>query len=125
MILDTPTMMLEVVRTLSFYRYLCGDEMRLHAGIKKALDKHGVTYSHEVQATKADRFDFLIHDSIVIEAKIKGSISDALRQVERYCKLDQVAGVIVVAVRNWHNWEMPQEFNGKPLKLCRLYAQGF
>jgi hypothetical protein len=58
----------------------------------------------------------------VIEAKIKGSAGNLLRQLERYAKLDAVKGIVVVTTRASQALRIPYVLEGKPVAVCLIRA---
>lgn len=111
----------EIAKLLPRFRYRFGRETELHAGIAAVLDQAGVAYQREAIAGPADRFDFLLADGVVIEAKCRGSAGDALRQVARYCERDDVTAVVLVSSRAWAI-EPYLELSGKPVHVVKIGA---
>ena len=108
------------------YAYTFASEKELHAGISTVLKQLGLMFEHEYVAGPKDRFDFRLDDGIVIEAKIDGSMRDAMEQITRYAKRDDVSAVVVVAVRSWARDVEPRiEINGKPVLIVQLKRQAF
>lgn len=102
------------------WTYQFFDERQLHDGLAVVLDHMRVVYRREAVAG-SDRYDFLCDGGVVIEAKIKGSMADALRQVERYCRSDLVTAVLIVAARSWAtSMHGVLHLHGKPVRVIRL-----
>lgn len=115
-----------VVELLPRFAYRFGNEVALHEGIAQVLNQHGVEFQREVVAGPADRFDFLVEPGIVIEAKVKGSLPQALRQVARYAARDDVQAVILVSSRFWSRSNaMPEALHGKPVRVVHLRGAAF
>jgi hypothetical protein len=115
------TTLQKIVRVLPMYKYQFTNEHVLQRGIAGALGLHQVRYSREYIASERDRFDFWCEDSVAIEAKIRNSMSAALRQVDRYCELDAVQGVVIVASLKWARTDRPQlELRGKPVVIMQV-----
>lgn len=114
------------VETLPRFAYHFGDELQLHQGIADVLDGAGIRYAREVVAGPRDRFDFLVDPGIVIEAKIKGSLSKALDQVKRYAARDDVMAVVLVTTRYW-GLSQPDvlQMHGKPVHVVKLQGASF
>ena len=94
--------MLERIRTaLAKFHYRFNDERQLHEGIKLALEVAGLAYQHEFIASAQDRLDFLVEDHWVIEAKIKGTQTAAIRQAGRYAHLPMVRGILIATTKAW------------------------
>lgn len=108
-----------LIRILQQYSYRTADESRLQEGIAEVLLEHGFQSRREHVAGD-DRFDFLLDGGIVIEVKIAGSWSEAIRQAERYCRQDFVAAVILASSRRWQADRCPQTFHGKPVHTVLL-----
>lgn len=97
------------IEALASHSYLYADEARLHALIGGALVQTGLEFVHEHRLDAKNRADFWlpIHDGglvnigIVIEVKVKGSLSDALFQCGRYRALPTVRAVILASSCRW------------------------
>lgn len=96
-----PLVLRRVTQELPRFAYRFANEVDLHSGISKVLTEAGLEFQHEFVAGPDDRFDFLLPTGIVIEAKTKGSLSQALGQCARYLKRDDVSTVVLVAARHW------------------------
>jgi len=117
-----------IVEFLPRFAYRFGDEKQLHEGIATVLQQHGVGFQREYVASKEDRFDFLCDGGIVIEAKIHGSLSPALRQAARYAKHDMVCAIVIATSRHWggaRKLRAGATMNGKPVKMVQLRGQSF
>jgi hypothetical protein len=114
-------LMRRVIKALSAYRYRFGTEVLLHEAMAAALESERIAFTREFIAGPKDRFDFLVEPGLVIEAKIKGSFSEAAAQCMRYAKRDDVRGVILAATRFWAGQaDMPEVMCGKPVAVIRL-----
>lgn len=115
-----------IVTELPRYAYRYANEIELQSGIADVLTKSGITFEREVIAGPRDRFDFLVASGIVIEAKIKGSLSQALAQVDRYAARDDVTAVILVATRFWaFGHGGASTLRGKPVRIVKLTGASF
>jgi hypothetical protein len=113
-----------ISRALQRYAYRFKDEAQLHEGLARALSREGFDFAHEYKLDQ-DRFDFFQeHTGIVIEAKIKGTASEALRQAERYCQQPKVSGVLLVTTKHW-GIRKTLTFNKKPVEIITLKGQSF
>jgi hypothetical protein len=111
----------EIVKILQRYRFACATEDELQRGIALALG--GEPWRREVRLTPMDRPDFFLEsDGIVVEAKIKGSFGNTLRQLDRYASLPAVKGIVLVTTRSVQALRMPYMLQGKPLAVCCLHA---
>ena len=123
--MDPALILRRLVIELPRYRYSFRTEANLHAGITKVLYAAGLAYQHEHVATPADRFDFLVEGAVVIEAKIGGSLPEAMTQVNRYCALDLVQGVVVVSTSQWARRAPTARMHGKPVHFVDVQRQAF
>jgi hypothetical protein len=117
-----------IPEVLKQYAYSFGDEKQFHDGLATALREDGITFTHEHVAGPQDRFDFLCEDGIVVEAKVKGSWSEAIRQVDRYCARADVNAVVIVVTRHWGiNGRLRDdiELHGKPVRIVPVRGQAF
>lgn len=106
------------------YAYRYSSETALHESLAKVLQAHGFEVVQEYTLDARNRFDFWVN-GIVIEVKVDGSLSSALRQVDRYISLPEVTGVILAGTPRWAGEAMAQrpEWKGKPFKMIRLTRQ--
>lgn len=116
---------LHVATALARYRYSFNNETKLHDGIALALEDRLLPYVREHVAGPRDRFDFLVDGGIVIEAKIKGSLAEALAQCLRYAERDDVRGVVLAASRFWANSVVPDTLAGKPFLMVMCESRVF
>lgn len=115
-------MLAEVLEALPLYGYRMSSEQALQDGIEEVLKLHDIPFEREA-VRGADRFDFLCAGGVVIEAKIFGSYSQALRQAERYCQQDDVTSVVIGSSRRWRTDGPPQHFHGRPVHTVFLHGQ--
>lgn len=117
-----------IVAALPGYAYAFGDEKQFHDGLATALTEEGLTFTREHIAGPKDRFDFLCDGGVVIEAKIKGSWSEAIRQVDRYCAREDVTAAVIVVTRHWGvtgRLRSDTKLHGKPVRLVGVRGQAF
>lgn len=117
-----------IAQYLASWTYAYSDEKSLHDALAAVLDERGILYSREVIAGPRDRFDFLCDGGVVIEAKIKGSLPAALRQVDRYCAHPDVKAVLIVTTRHWSGFAILREdasLRGKPVRVAHVHGGAF
>ena len=108
-----------VAAVLSRYRFRFTDEDDLQKGIAAALQANGLAFHREESLSARDRPDFLLDGGLAIEVKIKGSLSELLRQAARYLEHEEIRAVLVVGSPGWLN-RIPETMQGKPLRPLRL-----
>lgn len=96
----TSLFMERIATVLSRYSFLHANEAQLHDGIAQALTGQSLAFKREHIDGK-NRYDFLCEAGVVIEVKVDGSASEALRQADRYCESDQVQAVVIATTRAW------------------------
>lgn len=115
-----------VAETLPRFSYRFANEVALHEGMAQVLTEAGIEFQREVVAGPKDRFDFLVEPGIVIEAKIKGSLSQALTQIARYAARSDVAAVVLVTTRFWGGaGTKVDQLHGKPVRIIKLTGASF
>lgn len=116
-----------IATALESHAYRFANESQLHDAMAAVLEGIGVSCQREHVAGPRDRFDFLCDGGIVIEVKVKGSLPEAMRQVERYCALDAVQAVILVSTRQWAGGRLRSDlaFHGKPVQMVKVSSQAF
>lgn len=116
-----------VLETLPRFAYRFSNEIELHKAMALVLDGAGIPYTREFVAGPQDRFDFLIDSGIVIEAKVKGSVTPALSQCARYLKRDDVSAVVLVTTRYWGATarEYRTKDTGKSIHTIQLKGAAF
>lgn len=102
--------------------YFC-DEIQLQDRIEAYLVDANVGAEREVILGPQNRLDFAVSDGagklVAVEIKIKGSISDLIRQIHRYAKDDRVSAILVVT-SVMRLTALPDDFYGKPVSTCLL-----
>lgn len=114
-----------VVAELPRFAYRFTSEVELHRGIAQVLQQAGIAFRHEHVAGPRDRFDFLLPPGIVIEAKTKGSLAQALAQVNRYAAREDVQAVVLVAARFWGDRIADTVLHDKPIRVVKLKGRAF
>ncbi len=107
------------------YAYRYSSETQLHKIIAGILDDAHIQYTHEYCLDSSNRVDFWLEDGMLIEVKVDGSYPEAMRQIDRYCALEAVTGVILASTQRWagrYDGEV-QEIHGKPVMVVRLRRQ--
>lgn len=113
-----------IANHLGRYSYRYGNEIQLHERIAEVLDIHGFTYERERVLDARNRADFWIN-GLVIEVKVDGALSEALRQVGRYINLPDVTGVILAGTPRWAGQALVEKpvWQDKPFQMIRLARQ--
>lgn len=106
------------------FKYNIGTEVDLQDGIERVLASKLIPFQREFALTSADRPDFLVDGHIALEVKIKGSIAQLLRQVDRYAKHPTISAIVVIGTPAWIS-TLPSEVGGKPLYKLRLMYSFF
>lgn len=104
---------------LSGYRFRFVSERDLQDGIERALIAAGISYEREAALSDPDRPDFLVGDGIAVEVKIKGSLSELIRQAARYASHQRIGSILVVGTPRWLP-RVPDALSGKPVRSLRL-----
>lgn len=120
-----PMLLRRVVELLPRFAYRFSCEAVLHKGMAQVLTDAGIEFQHEFVAGPRDRFDFLLPGGIVIEAKVRGSMSEALTQLRRYAARDDVLAVVIVTTRYWGRAKLVDKLNGKPIRMVKLQGDAF
>lgn len=102
----------QVRDALARYRLPVSVEKAMQDAVESALRSEGLAAKREV-TRGADRIDFLV-GSIGVELKVKGSVSEVSRQLERYALWEDVTELLLVTTRG-HHLAVPREVNGKPV----------
>ena len=115
-----------IVELLLRFHYRFATEQALRDGIAEVLTAGNFTFEREFIASASERFDFLVVPGIVIEAKVDGSLSTALYQVDRYAALPDVRAVLLASTCRWADTTvLPDRLRGKPLRLVHLHGAAF
>jgi hypothetical protein len=110
-----------LARLLGGFSYRYASEVQLHERLEEVLQGEGMPFEREY------RTDFFL-DGIVIEVKVDGSLSEAIRQVDRYLGLDVVRGVLLASTSRWAEAPLRADirtkgWRGKPFAMARLRRQ--
>lgn len=103
------------------YRFAC--EKDLQSGVETVLKRRRWTYAREHQLTSRDRPDFFLN-SIALELKIKGSLTEVTRQLHRYAQHPSVEAIILMTSRSRHRG-VPRVLNEKPVHVVYLGLDAF
>lgn len=109
---------------LSSYRFYYSDETVLQDSIERVLLGNGIPFKRERYESDGERPDFMV-GGIALEVKIKGGTAALTRQVYRYAKLPTVSEIVVVASRSRLAGGLPEEINGKPIRVVSLASSAF
>lgn len=99
---------------LARYRLPVSNEAAMQAAVEKALFAEGFIPQREV-TRGADRIDFLV-GTVVVELKVKGSVGDVVRQLNRYAAWDEIAELVLVTSCASHA-TVPESLGGKPVSV--------
>lgn len=115
-----------ICTVLPKYNYRFANEAQLHDRIASVLTAEGMHFEREVAIDK-DRYDFLCDGGVVIEVKVDGAITDAIRQVDRYCEREDVRAAVIVSARSWRALPSTNSLvlRGRPVHLIHLSRQAF
>ena len=87
---------------LQRYAFRFGSEVIVHQAMAGIFIQAGYSFSQEYRFDDKNRADFYFPaEQVVIEVKVDGSLSEALRQCARYSAIEQVSGVLLVAATPW------------------------
>ena len=115
--IESPLTLLEA--HLKRFRFRHGDEKELQAGIESALRRGGWEFEREVRLSATDVVDFLVDETIGLEVKIGGTLSDLTRQLHRYALHERIGSLFVV-VGQQRLARLPATLNEKPLGVLSL-----
>lgn len=103
------------------YAYRYSNELMLHTAIDGVLLAAGERgFVREYPIDKQNRFDFwLPAEGVVIEVKVDGSLAQALRQCDRYARLESVRAVLLVHPARWGTVSV-DALQGVPFASCAL-----
>ena len=107
----------DVARVLERGRYRVSTEALLQADIAHVLEAAGLPFGREVRLSKSDRIDFVVAESIGIEAKTRCNKRSIWRQIERYATHESISALILITGTPVG---LPPEVNGKPLYFVSL-----
>lgn len=125
---ETAMLLRRIEALLPRFTYRYGNELALHGAMAEVLAGAAIEFERERVAGPRDRFDFFLPPGIVIEAKVKGSLPDALRQCDRYAERDDVLAVLLVTTRLWGRTpalKRDAELRGKPFRMITLRGAAF
>jgi hypothetical protein len=109
---------------LGGYAYRYSTEAQLHDRFAEVLERAGLAFERERTLDDKNRADFWI-DGIVVEVKVDGTLTDALRQVARYIELPQVTGVLLASTKSWAAAPLRErpKWAGKPFGMMQIRRQ--
>lgn len=89
-----------VAAILSRYRLPVSNEAAMQEAIARAFTAEGVPFKREV-TRGADRIDFVVC-RVGIECKVKGSVTEVTRQLDRYSAWPDLEALMLVTTRGNH-----------------------
>ena len=108
----------DIIKTLEGYEFSYTCEEELQKAIASALTASSIPHQREYRLNERDRLDFKV-ETIAIEVKVKGSLTETVRQVARYLLAPEIHSLIVVTTKAAHRG-LPQNLNGKPIFVLYL-----
>lgn len=111
-------------RELSQFRYRYGSEVQLHESLAQVLTDAGYHFEREHVLDEKNRADFWL-EGLVIEVKVAGTLTEALRQVNRYIHLPHVTGVVLASTIRWAGQPLVKrpKWGAKPFAMTYLRRQ--
>ncbi len=110
---------LSIIIALRSHRYNFANEIEFQDGIAKVLDEAFIPYQREHDLGENGIIDFFCN-GIGVEAKIKGSRAQLMRQVARYAKHESLKSVIVASIRMAQIASFPHRLNDKNITTVFL-----
>jgi hypothetical protein len=110
------------VELLKTYRYSVGSEDSFQRSLEQVLLRHHISFLREHQlGPEYGRIDFYLPDrKFGIELKVKGSPSQALRQLHRYAQCPDIRALILMTARA-RLALAPATINGRPLVAVAVW----
>jgi hypothetical protein len=123
--MDLKISMERILNLLQLHAFQYANEVQLHESIAELFTLQEIAFEREVQ-DGANRFDFLIPPGLVVEVKVDGSLSEANRQIARYCECAEVQAVILATTKRWGPEPLIRQiFKGKPVAAVRIRGRAF
>lgn len=92
----------DLAALLQRFAFRFANEAVLHEAMASVFRDAGHSFAHEHRFDAKNRADFYFEDAgVVVEVKVDGSLSEALRQAARYSAIEQVRGVLLAAATPW------------------------
>jgi hypothetical protein len=116
-----------ICRALSDATYRFRSEAQLQTALDEAIRACGVPTEREAVLEGVGRLDlWLPAQRVAVEAKTHGSLSQALRQVERYLRFAVVQGAIIASSQRWAQGRQDETLilGGKPVYIVRAACHG-
>lgn len=98
------------------HRFTSQDEYGVQDGVEQLLTELRMPFVRELSRGK-NRYDFALIGNVVVEVKVRGSVSDLIRQLHRYAKDEGVCGMLVVTTKR-RLAALPLEVGGKPVRVA-------
>jgi len=111
----------EVVDLLKRFRFRHTAEKDLQRAIAQVLERRDVSFRTEVKLGPRERIDFLLEGGVGIEVKVKGSATQAARQLQRYAKSNEVTELVLVTSRSQVGCQL-DEYLGKPVHVHFIFG---
>lgn len=111
-----------IVTRLRAFRIRTGQEMAFQDDVATILTREGCEFEREYDLGPGrGRIDFYVPSiKCGLELKVKGSLADVARQLQRYAASKEIDSLVLVTGRTRLN-AMPETLGGKPVHLVSLW----
>lgn len=112
-------MIQQILSTIKTHRFDLQNEKVLQTQISKVLTDAGIKHDREHHLSVKDIIDIYFPDGsrIGIEIKITGNAKSIYKQLERYCKHEEISQIILVTNKTIG---LPKTINDKPAYIINL-----
>jgi hypothetical protein len=112
----------QIVARLRAFRIRTGQEMAFQEDVATILTREGCAFEREYDLGPGrGRIDFYIREiRCGLELKVKGSLADVARQLQRYATSAEIDALVLVTGRTRLN-AMPDTLGGKPVHLVSMW----
>jgi hypothetical protein len=116
--MDADETLQHIATAVARRRYTWPNEYQLQDELAPVLADTGLPVAREHQLPGVGRLDFYV-DRIAVEVKVKGSVTEVIRQLGRYAKCDDVDGILLVTTVA-HHTRIPHAVFTKPVVVVPL-----
>jgi len=106
----------EFCELMGRFKFRHTSEADLQRAIAQVLTKEGVPFRAEVKLGPRERIDFLLEGGCGVEVKVKGSATQAARQLQRYARSADITELVLVTSRSQVGAQL-DAYLGKPVRV--------
>lgn len=112
-----PVSLSALIRIIENMKIMVSEESNLQDALARLFDALDLKFEREKTIAPGLRPDFMLSGGVVVEVKIKDSLSALTRQTHAYLGVNTVNAILVVSNKT-RLMRLPKEMRGKPVYVA-------